>query len=160
MSTAEVANWLRALRQVVGGKHWCDSMRDEFNESFDSQTFRYSEELFALLGSGAARVSRSCDGSGSRGNLPCQHYERNYRHRSQHLARKYSGKPYWDELRAATDELCSGLSGTPETACCLWSIKDDGDYEFVAFENAETGAIAGCLRIQISMHAPNGRTTS
>lgn len=123
----------------------CDPMIEQFVQLFREQTFRYSVELFQLLSDHSPTVSRSCDADGSLGNLSCGHYHGIYRHRSTSLARRHSGDAYWDDVRAAADDLCDGLALTPDSPCCLWCITSDG-VEYVAFENTDGNTIVGCLR--------------
>jgi len=126
-------------------------MIEQFVQLFGDQTFRYCDELFAILSTDSANITRSCDTEGSRGNLPCKHYDGIYRHRSEHLDRRHAGEPYWDELRLASDDLCIGLADTPDSPCCMWCITSSSNLEYVAFENTDTNIIVGCLRFETSM---------
>ena len=133
-------------------------MRDQFLSLFGTQSFPYNDEVFALLRSSAVEVSHSSGADGVRGSHSCQHYEETYRRRSQHLLRRCAGEPYWDQLRAAIDELCSALAETPDVPCCLWIIRGEAEYEFAVFENAHTETIVGCLRLSKSMQRPKDTT--
>ena len=129
-------------------------MIDQFVQLFGGQTFRYCDELFAVLSTDSVKVTRSCDAEGSRGNQTCKHYERTYRHRSEHLERRHTGEPYWDELRLASNDLCDGLADMPDSPCCMWRITSPSNLEYVAFENTDSNTIVGCLRFDTSMRPP------
>jgi hypothetical protein len=128
-------------------------MNERFLALFGAQTFRYRDEVVAFLESASVQTSRSCDVPGSRGNLPCLHYQRIYETRAKSLPRRRSGEPYWDELRAAVDAICSAFVDTPDDPCCLWTITNGTELEFLAFENTALSRIMGCLRFRHSKHS-------